>query len=91
MAMSYGGSPRGGQPPTWPPSWGPASGGLSMLWGPPLGVGYWPPPPRHWTPPSQSGPGHWTPPMPWGPPVGGPPMSWGMPSMPWGPPAGGSG
>jgi hypothetical protein len=46
MTMSYGGSPRGGQPPTWPLSWGPASGGSLMPWEPPPGAGYWPPPPQ---------------------------------------------
>jgi hypothetical protein len=36
-------------------------GRLLMLWGPPTGGGYWPPPPQHLTLPLQPGPEQWTP------------------------------
>jgi hypothetical protein len=60
-----------------------------MLWGPPTGARYWPPPPRHWTPFSQLGLEQWTSQLPWGPSAGGSSMPWGMASMPWGPSAAG--
>jgi hypothetical protein len=54
----------------WPPLWGLESGGSLMPWGPPIGGGYWPPPPRHLTLPLQLGLGQWAPQQLWGPPAG---------------------
>jgi hypothetical protein len=68
--MSWGGSPAVGAPPMWLPS------PPTRFW-PPLGSGFWRPPPQSYpgqpfkNNPPQTGQGYWPSPTPWGAPPGG--------------------
>jgi hypothetical protein len=79
--VPWRGSPRAGQPLTWPPPPG-AGYWTLMMWGPPRAA--------FLTPPPQSVLGHWLPPPLWRVPPAGQVMSWAPTSvaqaMPYGMP-----